>query len=77
MRSMNPWLAEAVGLLAQAGVFAIGLVLSLVVGMVLAAHLDGPGGLLFATVLSGSGLLASAALSQTLRDYLVEKGIED
>jgi hypothetical protein len=77
MRSMNPWLAEAVGLLAQAGVFVTGLVLSLVIGMVLAAHLDGPGGLLFATVLSGAGLLGSAALSQTLRDYLVQRGIED
>jgi hypothetical protein len=77
MRSMNPWLAEAVGLLAQAGVFVVGLALSLVIGMVLAAHLDGPGGLLFATVLSGAGLLGSAALSQTLRDYLVQRGIED
>jgi hypothetical protein len=76
MRGMNPWLAEAVGLLAQAGVFVVGLALSLIVGMVLAAHLDGPGGLLFATVLSGAGLLTSAALSQTLRDHLVQSGID-
>ena len=34
--------------------------LSLVVGMVLAAHLDGPGGLLIATVVSGAGLLGAA-----------------
>jgi hypothetical protein len=77
MRDMNPWLAEAVGLLAQAGVFTIGLVLSLIVGMVLAAHVDGPGGLLFATVLAGAGLLTAAALSQMLRDYLVQSGLDD
>jgi hypothetical protein len=77
MKGLNPWLAEVVALGAQAAVFVAGLVLSLLIGMVLAAHLDGPGGLLFATVLSGAGLLTSAALSQLLRDYLVEKGIED
>jgi hypothetical protein len=57
----------------QGLVFAVGLVISLVVGMVLAAHLDGPGGLLVATVISGAGLLAAAALSQTLHDWLLDK----
>lgn len=74
---MNPWVAEGVGLLAQATVFMVGLVLSLVVGMVLAAHLDGPGGLLVATVISGAGLLTAAALSQILRDWLVLRGLDE
>jgi hypothetical protein len=76
VKDLNPWLAEALGLLAQVAVFAIGLVISLVVGMVLAAHTDGPGGLLVATILSGAGLLTSAALSQTLRDHLTLKGLD-
>jgi len=74
---MKGLVADLVGILAQCALFFVGLVVSLVVGMVLAAHLDGPGGLLFATVLAGAGLLGSAALSQTLRDYLVQRGIED
>jgi hypothetical protein len=65
--------ADLVGLLAQCAVFAIGLVLSLVIGMVLAAHLDGPGGLLIATGISGAGLLGAAVASQALRDYLVRR----
>ena len=64
---------DMLGLLAQCVVFAVGLVLSLIIGMVLAAHLDGPGGLLIATVVSGAGLLGAAVASQALRDYLVRR----
>jgi hypothetical protein len=65
--------ADIVGLLAQCAVFVVGLVLSLLLGMVLAAHLDGPGGLLIATVISGAGLLGAAVASQALRDYLMRR----
>jgi hypothetical protein len=64
---------EILASLAQAAVFLVGLLLSLVIGMVLAAHLDGPGGLLVATVISGAGLLGAAAASQVLRDWLLDK----
>ncbi|MDB4968580.1 MAG: hypothetical protein JWN44_4269 [Myxococcales bacterium] len=67
---MKGVVAEALALLAQCAAFFVGLVLSLILGMVLAAHLDGPGGLLIATVLSGAGLLGAAVGSQALRDYL-------
>ncbi len=70
---MKGWTADLVGLLAQCAVFLVGLVLSLVVGMVLAAHLDGPGGLLIATIVSGAGLLGAAVASQALRDYLLRR----
>ncbi len=70
---MKGWTADLVGLLAQCAVFLVGLVLSLVVGMVLAAHLDGPGGLLVATIVSGAGLLGAAVASQALRDYLLRR----
>ncbi len=66
---------DVVGLLAQGVVFFVGLVLSLVIGMVLGAHLDGPGGLLIATVVSGAGLLGAAVASQALRDYLMRKEV--
>ena len=65
--------SEAIALAAQSAFFLVGLALSLVVGMLLAAVLDGPGGLLIATVISGAGLLAAAAVSQSLREYLLEK----
>lgn len=64
---------DMLGLLAQCMVFAVGLVLSLIMGMVLAAHLDGPGGLLIATVVSGAGLLGAAVASQAVRDYMVRR----
>jgi hypothetical protein len=64
---------DLLGLLAQCAVFLVGLVLSLVIGMVLAAHLEGPGGLLIATVISGAGLLGAAVASQALRDYLIRR----
>jgi hypothetical protein len=70
---MKGLVAEVTGLLAQCALFVVGLVLSLVIGMVLAAHLDGPGGLLIATVLSGAGLLGAAVASQALRDYLARR----
>jgi hypothetical protein len=64
---------DLVALLAQGLTFVIGLVLSLVVGMVLAKVLDGPGGLLIATLVSGGGLLGAAVASQALRDYLIRR----
>ena len=70
---MKGWLADLFGLVAQCAVFLVGLVLSLIVGMVLAAHLDGPGGLLIATIISGAGLLGAAVASQALRDYLLRR----
>lgn len=77
MKGMHPFMAEALALGAQLAIFFVGLVGSLVVGMALAAHLDGPGGLLLATVIAGSGLLAAAAFSQVVRDWLTQRGIED
>lgn len=76
VKNLSPWVAEIVATLAQVGFFLAGLAISLLVGMVLAAYLDGPGGLLFATILSGAGLLSAAALSQSLRDWLVQRGLE-
>ena len=70
---MKGWLADLFSLAAQCAVFLVGLVLSLIVGMVLAAHLDGPGGLLIATIISGAGLLGAAVASQALRDYLLRR----
>lgn len=64
---------ELVGLLVQGLVFLGGLALSIAVGMALAARLDGPGGLLVATVIAAGGLLTAAVLSQLLRDRLVER----
>jgi hypothetical protein len=65
--------ADIVGLLAQRVLFVVGLVLSLIVGMVLAAHLDGPGGLLIATIISGAGLLGAAVASQAVRDWMMRR----
>jgi hypothetical protein len=65
--------ADIVALGAQGLAFALGLVLSLIVGMVLAAHLDGAGGLIIATVVAGAGLLGAAVASQALRDYLLRR----
>ena len=70
---MKGLVGDIVGLLAQCALFVVGLILSLVIGMVLAAHLDGPGGLLIATVISGAGLLGAAVASQALRDYLIRR----
>ncbi len=70
---MKGLVADLLGLLAQCVLFVVGLVVSLVVGMVLAAHLDGPGGLLIATIISGAGLLGAAVASQALRDYLMKR----
>ncbi len=70
---MKGLVGDLIGLAAQCVLFAVGLVLSLVLGMVLAAHLDGPGGLLVATIISGAGLLGAAVASQALRDYLIRR----
>jgi hypothetical protein len=58
---------------AQCLAFMLGLVLSLVLGMVLAAHLDGAGGLIIATLAAGGGLLGAAVGSQALHDYLIRR----
>ena len=70
---MKGLVADIVGIAAQCVLFVVGLVLSLIVGMVLAAHLDGPGGLLIATIVSGAGLLGAAVASQALRDFLMRR----
>ena len=70
---MKGLVGDIVGLVAQCLLFVLGLMLSLVIGMVLAAHLDGPGGLLIATVISGAGLLGAAVASQALRDYMMRR----
>lgn len=66
--------AEITASLAQAALFVTGMLLSLALGMVLARVLDGPGGLLLATVVAGAGLLGAAALSQLLREHMLERG---
>jgi hypothetical protein len=73
---MNTWIAEGLALIAQGAFFMVGLVLSLVIGMMLSRFLDGPGGLLIATVIAGAGLLAAAALSQSLREWLLERRLK-
>jgi hypothetical protein len=62
---------EVVGLLAQVIVFTVGMSVSLVIGMVLAARTDGPAALLVVTIVAGAGLLGAAVLSQVVRDRLV------
>jgi hypothetical protein len=57
--------------LAQVGIFVAGLTLSLLVGIFLAAHLDGAPGLLVATLIAGTGLLAAAVFSQVVHDHIV------
>ena len=74
-RAPNPWLMDVLSLLAQGALFLVGLMLSLAVGMFLSGILDGPGGLLIATVIAGAGLLGAAALSQSLRDWILERGL--
>jgi hypothetical protein len=64
---------DALALAAQCVAFIVGLIVSLLVGMFLAAHLDGSGGLLIATVIAGAGLLGAAVASQSLRDYLIRR----
>lgn len=77
MSALSPLMSELVAFAAQGLFFLAGLAVSLLVGMVLGAVLEGPGGLLVATLISGAGLLAAAALSQSLRDHLVQRGLED
>lgn len=62
---------EIIGLFFQVGVFSLGLVLSLGLGILLSAHTDGPGVLLLVTLVAGLGLLGSAVLSQIVRDRIV------
>ena len=70
---MNGILLDVVALGAQCVAFLVGLVLSLIVGMVLAAHLNGAIGLIVATLAAGGGLLGAAVASQSLRDYLIRR----
>jgi hypothetical protein len=65
--------AEITASVAQAALFVAGMLLSLAVGMLLASILDGPGGLVFSTVVAGAGLLGAAALSQLLREHMLER----
>ena len=62
---------------AQVAVFFVGLVVSLVVGMAMAAFLDGPGGLLVSTIVAGAGLLGGAVLSQVVHDHLITRALEE
>ena len=71
---MNVWVAEGLALGAQCVFFTIVMAISVAVGMVMAAYLDGPGGLLVATVVSGAGLLLGANLSQALHDRILGDG---
>jgi hypothetical protein len=70
---MKGIVVDLVALGAQCVAFVVGLVLSLVVGMMLAAHLEGAGGLIIATLVAGGGLLGAAVASQALRDYLIRR----
>jgi hypothetical protein len=62
---------EIIGLFLQVCVFLSGLVLSLGLGMLLAARTEGPGSLLVVTLMAGLGLLGAAVLSQIVRDRIV------
>jgi len=70
---MKGVVVDVLALSAQCLAFLVGLALSLVIGMFLDAHLDGPGGLIIATIVSGAGLLGAAVASQALRDYLIRR----
>jgi hypothetical protein len=70
---MKGLLLDVLALCAQGAAFLVGLIVSLAIGMVLGKYLDGPGGLLIATVISGAGLLGAAVASQALKDYLVRE----
>jgi hypothetical protein len=65
---------QAIGLLAQGVVFVVGLCISLIVGMFLAAHTVGAGDLLIVTIVTGAGLLGAAVLSQIAYDRIVHGG---
>jgi hypothetical protein len=71
---MNVWVAEGLALGAQCLFFTVVMAISVAVGMVMAAYLDGPGGLLVATIVSGAGLLLGANLSQALHDRILGDG---
>jgi hypothetical protein len=64
-------LLELKASLIQGAIFVVGLTLSLLVGVLLAAHLDGAPALLFATLVAGSGLLGAAVFSQVVHDHIV------
>jgi len=73
---MKGWGTDVLAMAAQVGLFLAGLAVSIVIGIALAAVLDGPGGLLIATGIAGTGLLVVAGLSQTLHDYIVQRDLD-
>ena len=70
MSAMEALRREVLGLLAQGAVFLVGLVVSLTVGILLAAQTDGPGLLILVTLIAGIGLLGAAVLSQQVHDRI-------
>ena len=70
------WRVEILGMVAQGAVFFAALAISLVVGILLASYFDSPGGLLLTTIVSGTGLLVGAGLSQSLRDHMLMRALE-
>ena len=62
---------EVTGLFAQAVVFTIGLALSLVVGMELAAPTEASLPLVFVTLVAGFALIGAAVVSQMVHDHIV------
>lgn len=67
---------ELGALAAQCLFFLVGMALSIVIGMLLGKVLHGPGGLLIATLVAGTGLLVAAALSQTLHDWMIQRSLD-
>lgn len=62
---------EVTGLLAQAVVFLVGLALSLVIGMELAAPTEASLPLVFVTLITGFALIGAAVASQIVHDHIV------
>lgn len=70
------WWSELGALGAQCVFFLAGMVVSIMIGMFFGKILHGPGGLLIATLIAGAGLLAAAAFSQTLHDWLIQRSLD-
>ena len=71
MTTIADFRREATGLGAQALVFVIGLTLSLVVGMQLAARTEASGALVAVTLVAGLALIGAAVVSQLVHDHIV------
>lgn len=74
--SSSAWWSELGALAAQCVFFLAGMIVSIMIGMFFGKILHGPGGLLIATVIAGAGLLAAAAFSQTLHDWLIQRSLD-